>query len=121
MGFVPKPARQVGAAPLPEPSQPAPGRSRIVLTHYRKPPPSPALWLAMSVEVLRGAAPNGNSKYWSSGRRRCGEWLLASDPVAVTVEAINIIPNHSDWPPDILRTVTSAPGTINIAGVWNAA
>jgi len=54
-------------------------------------------------------------------RRGCGECLLASDPVAVTVEAINIIPNHSDWPPDILRTVTSAPRTINIAGVWNAA
>ena len=36
--------------------QPTPARGGIVLSHYRKTPPSPALWgRAMSVGVLRGA------------------------------------------------------------------
>ena len=136
MGFVPKPARQVGAAPLPEPSQPTPARGGIVLSHYRKTPPSPALWgRAMSVGVLRGAAPNGNSKYWSSGRRRCGDYaaysphlvrriavvrLFAGDAVAVTIKVIDVYADNTNWASDILRAVSSTPGAINIARIRDA-
>ena len=46
--------------------------------------------------------------------------LFAGDAVAIAIKAINIYTNNTNWTPDILRTVSSSPGAINIARIRDA-
>lgn len=56
----------------------------------------------------------------ASGAENSVVKLLAGDAVTVTIKAIDIYADNTNWPLDILRTVSSTPSTINIARIRDA-